>query len=535
MNAYDYIIVGAGSAGCVLANRLSAARDVRVLLIEAGGPDRDPWIHIPLGWGKILKEHRHDWGYEFGPEPYADNRMVECFRGKVVGGCSSVNAMTYVRGHRGDFDRWAASGLTEWSYEKVLPFFKRSERWERGADEYRGGDGPLVVRETPNPDPVVDAYIAAARNAGYRTGGDYNGAESEGWFRTQQTIASGRRCSAAVAFLRPALARPNLELRTHTSVRRVVFEHGRAVGVELASGLVRAEREVIVACGAIASPQLLMLSGIGDADDLKKHGIASQVHLPAVGKNLQEHGSAFLEFRRKGTGKFHPQMRADRAALNVARAHLFGTGPATDIPGGLTAFVRTKPGLAVPDLQILARMAPTRLNMWFPGVKPAYVDGFGIRAALLHPESTGSIALASADPNAKPRFVANFLQTEADRRVMREGFRLVREISMARELDPYRGEEIEPGPTVQSDAELDAYIRRSVVTVYHPACTCRMGADEASVVDPELRVRGVEALRVVDASAMPDLVTGNINAAVIMIAEKAAASIGGAWPNSNEE
>ncbi len=528
---FDYVIVGAGSAGCVLANRLSEDRATRVLVLEAGGPDRDPWIHIPLGWVKILMERRHDWGYSYGPEPHVDGRRIECVRGKVLGGCSSTNAMAYVRGHPGDFARWARAGLADWSYEKVLPYFKRSESWEKGADPYRGGEGPLSVRDSRYGDPLIEAYIEAGRAAGYPTGVDYNGPENLGFFRVQQTIKNGLRHSAAAAYLRPALNRPNLTLRMRMLVTRVVFEGHRAVGVEVTRGgvsqVIRAERELLLAGGVINSPQLLMLSGVGPASELRAHKLKTLVNIQAVGQNLQDHASAIVDFHRTAPGPFHARMRFDRVARDIPRAYLTGTGPATDFPGGLIAFLKTDPGLEVPDIQFLTRAVPMGARPWFPGVSPAWRDGFGCRAVLLHPESRGSVALTAADPRAPVRLQGNFFATDKDVRTMRAGFKLAREITQLKPLDPFRAAEAAPGPDVTSDDALDSFIRKQMITVHHPAGTCRMGADDASVVDPELRVRGVEGLRVVDASVMPDLVSGNINATVIMIAERAADLIRG--------
>ncbi len=531
---FDYVIVGAGSAGCVLAHRLSEDAGTRVVVLEAGGPDRDPWIHIPLGWVKILMERRHDWGYSFGPEPHVDGRRIECARGKVLGGSSSTNAMAHVRGHPGDFARWARSGLEDWSYAHVLPYFKRAETWEKGADAYRGGTGPLWVRESRYADPLIEAYIEAGRAAGYPTGVDYNGRDSFGFFRVQQTVKNGRRHSAAAAYLKPVLHRPNLALRMHALVTRIVFERGRAVGVEFAhdgaTRVIRAEREVLLAGGVVNSPQLLMLSGVGPERELRAHGLETLVDRPAVGQNLQDHASAIVDYHRTAPGPFHRRMRFDRLALDIPRAYLAGTGPATDFPSGLTAFLKTEPGLAVPDIQFLARAVPVGARPWFPGIRPAWRDGFGCRAVLLHPESRGCVALTAADPRAPVRLQGNFFTAGKDVRTLRAGLKLAREISAASALDPFRADELAPGRDVKSDAALDAFIRQQMITVHHPAGTCRMGADDASVVDPKLRVRGVDGLRVVDASVMPDLVSGNINATVIMIAERAADLIRGRTP-----
>ncbi|HZD64451.1 MAG TPA: GMC family oxidoreductase N-terminal domain-containing protein, partial [Xanthobacteraceae bacterium] len=492
--SYDYVIVGGGSAGCVLANRLSEDGAASVLLIEAGGRDLHPFIHIPLGMGKMHERDMFNWGYRTEPEPNMNGREIEAMRGKVLGGSSSINVMAYTRGNRGDYDRWAQKGALAWSYADVLPYFKRCETWEGGENPWRGGAGPVGTEFAKTTDPVYDAWLDAARAAGFPVTADYNGRQQEGFGRGQYTIRGGYRSSAATAYLRPARSRRNLDVVTGALATRVLMQGTRATGVEYAQGIretvrVDAEREVILSGGAFNTPPLLMLSGIGPADHLRATGIKPVMDLP-VGKNLQDHLAVIIFFQRLNESTFLRQMRFDRMAVSMIRAYFFGTGPGTVVPGGLHAFVKTRPELAVPDIEFMFRGAPADTHLWFPGIRPAYVDGYGIRPTLLHPDSRGEILLRSSDPRDPPRIAYNFFSAPNDLPRLREGFKRAREVGYQAPMDPYRGRETSPGDAVKTDAEIDAFIRRTAITAHHPCGTCAMGTTPDTVTDPELRVRG---------------------------------------------
>ena len=523
----DYIVVGAGSAGCVLTHRLSENGDNRVLTLEAGDRDKSFMIHMPLGVGQVWHDPKFNWSYESEPELHVDNRRLFHPRGKVLGGSSSINMMAYVRGNHGDYDRWRQKGMAGWSFDDVLPYFKRAEAFQDGDDPYHGSDGPWKIRTTDVQDPIFDSFFDAIEQAGYKRVSDYNGASQEGFARLQVNAVNGRRQSAAVAYLRPAMQRPNVDVQVRAHVNRVVIESGRAVGIEYMQDgkthSVRAEKEVILAGGAINSPQVLMLSGIGPGGHLSEMGINVVHDLPGVGEDLQDHPAIGLEYTYKGNSQFHRDLRLDRLTFHVARVKLFGTGMAASPPSSLTGYVKSRPDLEIPDIQMFFRPMSMSARQWFPGIMPGAEQTYAFRACHLRPESRGKVWLRSGDPQDPVRILNNFLSTEEDRRVLRESFRIMRRIGMQPAFDGTRGEEFAPGAGVSEDDDdaIDAYIRETLSTVFHPTSTCRMGIDDRAVVDGDLKVRGIDALRVVDASIMPDIVGGNLNATVIMTAEKA--------------
>lgn len=525
MVEYDYVIVGAGSAGCVLANRLTADGDTSVLVLEAGKPDNDWLIRIPLGVGKVWVSPKYNWDYTSEPEPHVDGRQIWHPRGKVLGGSSSINMMAYVRGHRGDYDRWRQMGLTGWGYADVLPYFKRMEAFELGEDAYRGVSGALRTKRNDTREPWFDAVVEAGKAAGYKATDDYNGAEQEGFARMQFSIGGGRRCSAAVAYLHPAMKRPNLTVETSAHATRVVFEGNRAVGIAYRRDgkdvTVRATREVILSGGAYNSPHLLMLSGVGPADHLREMGIDPLVDHKGVGANLRDHPAVAVETGYDGPTKFHNRLRFDQLVIGMLQAQFLGTGPATLPPGAGTAFIKSRPEYEIPDMQMFFRPLSLAAREWFPGIKPAAPQAFTMRTCQLRPESRGEVRLASNDPFKSARVLNNFLSTETDRRSLRDAVKIMRDIVSQAPLDKFRGSENMPGDDVRTDDDIDAYVRKGLGTVYHPIGTCRMGPDQESVVDMDFRVRGCGGLRVIDASVMPDLVGGNINAPVLMVAEKA--------------
>jgi choline dehydrogenase len=519
---FDYVIVGAGSAGCVLANRLSADGKNSVLLLEAGPKDNNLWIHVPLGYGRLFKEKTVNWMYQTEPEPGLDGRTVFQPRGKVLGGSSSINGLLYVRGQHEDYDRWRQRGNSGWGYEDVLPYFKKAENQQRGADDFHGVGGPLPVSDLIHTDPLSSAFVAAAAETGLPVNPDFNGATQEGAGFFQTTTRFGRRASTAVAYLRPAKGRNNLHVETAALAQRILFDGRRAVAVEYrkAGGLrtARARKEILVSSGAYNSPQLLQLSGVGPAELLRRHGLDVVLDAPGVGQDLQDHMQVRVVMRCAQRITLNDIVNHPiRRILAGARYAAFRKGPLTIAAGTSGAFFKTNPRLATPDIQI--HFLPFSTDKM--GEKLHSFSGFTASVCQLRPESRGSLRIRSADPAAPPEIRINYLATEVDRTANVEGLKILRKILRAPALSRYVVEEVDPGAKVSTDAELLNFCRLRGTTVYHPTSTCRMGNDALAVVDQRLRVRGIEGLRVVDASVMPDLVSGNTNAAVIMIAEKA--------------
>lgn len=524
---FDYIIIGAGSAGCVLANRLSEDPDTRVLLIEAGPRDLHPFIHMPAGVSKLVNKKGVNWDYDTAPEPNLDNRVLWWPRGKVLGGSSSINAMCYIRGAAGDYDGWAAAGASGWDWNSVLPYFRRSERNSRGDDALHGSMGPLYVSDLRYTNPLSAVFIEAARQAGYAANGDFNGPSQEGFGYYQVTQKNGARCSSAVAYLDPARERHNLQIVTKALVSRITIENGRATGVVYSSGgrayHQHAQREVLLSGGAINSPQLLMLSGVGPADQLRRHGIDVVADAPQVGQNLQDHLD-ICTLQHSTQRVTYDRLSDIVVALNYyLRGH---SGPGSSNIAEAGGFVRSD--LAPDDrADVQFHFVPAMLDDH--GRHRLRGDGYTAHACFLHPRSRGHLELVSASAGDKVRINANYLSDAEgfDMKMMVECAKLSRTLFKQKAFDAYRGKPIFPAHEDLSDAELAEFVRAKAETVYHPVGTCRMGDDAASVVDPQLRVRGIDGLRVIDASVMPTLISGNTNAPTIMIAERASDLIRG--------
>jgi len=516
---FDFIIVGAGSAGCVLAGRLSEKPGSRVLLLEAGGRDWHPFIHVPAGLARLIELESINWAYETEPQTELNGRCMYWPRGKVLGGSSSINAMIYCRGHRKDYDDWAAAGARGWDFEKILPYFIRAEDQENGASAYHGTGGPLSVQNLRHANPLSGVFIAAAEQAGFTRTADFNGPHQRGFGYYQVTQRNGRRCSSSVAYLRPAMKRPNLTVRTHAHATRILFEGQRATGVEFRHGRnieVARGGHIILSGGAINSPQLLLLSGIGPAAQLRAHGIDVRHNLPGVGQNLQDHLDVCTLVRC-----LQPVSYDHLSEFLAGVRYLFDRrGPASSNIAEAGGFVVSRHATDDrPDIQM--HFVPAFLDDHGRNILPGH--GITIHACALRPESRGELTLRSVDPADPPLLQPNYLTREYDRRLMLEGIRLSREIFAQEAFRPFAGEELYPGPHAADDAALLDFIRRRAETIYHPVGTCKMGIDEMAVVDPQLNVHGLDALSVVDASVMPTLVSGNTNAPAIMIAEKFAA------------
>jgi choline dehydrogenase len=521
---FDYVIVGAGSAGCVLADRLSADGQAKVLLLEYGGSDRSIYIQMPSALSIPMNMPRYNWFYHTEPEPHLNGRRMHTPRGKVLGGSSSINGLVYIRGNALDFEGWKASGANGWGYADVLPYFRRAERREQGGDRYRGAQGPLQTRYGSLKNPLHAAWLKAGEQAGYARTADVNGYQQEGFGRMDMTVGEGRRSSAANAYLRPAMRRPNLKVLSEALATRVVFEGKRAVGLEYTRGgvahRVDVGRELILSCGPIASPQLLKVSGVGPAGELREMGLDVVEHLPGVGENLQDHLEFYFQVACKEPITLYSSIKPWNRALIGARWLLRKDGLGATNHFETCGFIRSRPGIPYPDLQY--HFLP--MAVAYDGSTLAKEHGFQAHVGPMRSKSRGWVRLASRDVRDKPRILFNYLSQPEDWIEMRACVRLTREVFAQTAFDRYRGREIQPGTDVQTDEQIDAFIRDKVESAYHPSCSCKMGAadDAMAVVDPTLRVRGLERLRIVDSSIMPSVTTGNLNAPTIMLAEKAA-------------
>jgi len=522
---FDYIIVGAGSAGCVLANRLTEDPDVSVLLLETGGSDKSIFIQMPTALSIPMNTKKYAWQFHSEPEPYLNNREMHCPRGKVLGGSSSINGMVYVRGHARDFDEWQEHGAEGWDYQNCLPYFKKAEDWAFGADEYRSKDGPLAVNNGNNmQNPLYKAFIKAGVDAGYMETSDYNGFQQEGFGAMHMTVKNGVRWSAANAYLRPAMSRPNLAIKTGVQVSKVLLEDKRAIGVELyeKNNIARffVNKEVLLSAGSIGSPHILQLSGIGNNETLSAAGIETQHELPGVGENLQDHLEFYFQYQCKKPLTLNSKLGPlSKLAIGV-RWILFKTGLGATNHFESCGFIRSKEGVEWPDLQYHFLPAAIR----YDGKSAFEGHGFQLHIGHNKPKSRGWVKVKSSDPFTSPQIQFNYLQYQDDIEAFRACVRLSREIIAQPAMDEYRGQEIQPGKDIVTDEQIDAFVRDAVESAYHPCGSCRMGAedDDMAVIDSQMRVRGLQGLRVIDSSVFPTIPNGNLNAPTIMVAERAA-------------
>ncbi|MGU7782145.1 choline dehydrogenase [Burkholderia sp. PU8-34] len=520
---YDYIIVGAGSAGCVLANRLTEDPNVSVLILEYGGSDRSIIIQMPSAFSMPMNTRKYNWHYETTPEPHLNGRRLHCPRGKVLGGSSSINGLVYIRGHACDFDEWESLGARDWGYRHCLPYFRKAENYKFGGDDYRGADGPLSTNNGNNmQNPLYGAWVEAGAQAGYIKTDDCNGYMQEGFGAMHMTVKDGVRWSTANAYLRPAMQRPNLTVVTNAMTRQIVLEGKRAVGVIYEQGgvthTVRCAREVLVSSGPIGSPHLLQRSGIGPSEVLRNAGIEVRHDLPGVGENLQDHSEIYIQFECKEPVSLNGKMGLLGKAMIGLRWLLFkdGLGASNHFEAG--GFIRSEVGLRWPDIQFHFLPAAMR----YDGDKPYKGHGFMVLTGPNKPKSRGHVRVRSADPYEHPEIRFNYLEREEDREGFRRCVRLTREIVGQPAMDRFRGVELAPGPDVKTDDQIDAFVRANMESTMHPCGSCRMGEDDMAVVDSELRVRGLQGLRVIDSSVFPTEPNGNLNAPTIMLAERAA-------------
>ncbi|MGF6695130.1 choline dehydrogenase [Metapseudomonas resinovorans] len=533
---YDYIIIGAGSAGCVLANRLTEDAGTSVLVLEFGGSDRSVLIQMPSAFSIPMNTKKYNWRYETVAELHLDGRRLHCPRGKVLGGSSSINGLVYIRGHAYDFDEWESLGAKNWGYRNCLPYFKRAETYKFGGDDYRGASGPLATNNGNNmQNPLYGAWVEAGAQAGYIKTDDCNGYMQEGFGAMHMTVKDGVRWSTANAYLRPAMERPNLTVVTHAMTRRILLEGKRAVGVEYDQGrqthTVHCNREVLVSSGPIGSPHLLQRSGIGPTEVLRQAGIEVRHHLPGVGESLQDHSEIYIQYACKEPITLNGKMGLLGKALIGLRWLLFkdGLGASNHFEAG--GFIRSEQGLRWPDIQFHFLPAAMR----YDGDKPFRGHGFMVLTGPNKPKSRGHVRAVSADPYEHPEIRFNYLESEEDREGFRRCVRLTREIIGQPAMDRYRGEELAPGPAVQTDEEIDAFVRANMESTMHPCGSCRMGEDDMAVVDSELRVRGIQGLRVIDSSVFPTEPNGNLNAPTIMLAERASDLVRGRRPLAPED